>query len=316
MNIAAQAQPPLMKENHQPQTRADVPLPPMPVSSTPTPGEDAYDLPKTFVDPGGGRKAKGIKIPSSLAKQNGVRIRRRGDVRETFIIDPSLPAPSGSVDRALDIRTTSDRGAVEARVYLLDSKPAQSDAMQDVQMSVKASNVKLTIAQTNAKHRVKLNIQGHKPRLGVDVDTLEVYLCPELRVDLEVHWSSHCFVKLPPNFTGKVDLHVGRRGTITVDEILKPRTRLINEDRGSQLFWIGDYTAEADESKFDRCFIRTQGDIALGIWKQDPELEEGFGITDMMQKLQLAGKEAMKKAMGGDKGSGGFLRRMLSSRKK
>ncbi|KZO94821.1 hypothetical protein CALVIDRAFT_191277 [Calocera viscosa TUFC12733] len=316
-NDAAQAPPPYMPklstehpaEASQTQATSLLPLA-LPQVAPPEKGAYVHKLRvlsasnQTSSDPGPSQSFQAIPtdVPSGLAKQNGVRIRRQGDVRESFVIDPSLHAPQGSSEKALDIQTMSEKGVVDARVYLVDAKAEVDHREQHVEMSVKASSVRMTIvsdldsgrdrqrsqqilmssqAHATANHRVKLHLQTHKPRAGVRRDMLEVYLCPNLRVDLEVQWAAPCFIKLPPNFTGKVDMHVGRKDTITIEDALKPRTRILNEERGVQLLWIGEFTPGKDESEFDRCFIRTQGAITLGVWEQDPELEMGPGAVWM-----------------------------------
>ncbi|KZT51113.1 hypothetical protein CALCODRAFT_503928 [Calocera cornea HHB12733] len=144
-----------------------------------------------------------------------------------------------------------------------------------------------------------MHIQTHKRPAGVRKDMLEVYLCPDARVDLDVNWAAPCLINLPPNFTGKVDLHVAKRDTVTIEHALKPRTRVLNEERGVQLLWIGEYTPGTEESEFDHCFVRTQGGITLGVWEEDPEfrmengaiwMPEGTGGEVMEKFKSVAGR--------------------------
>ncbi|KZT51114.1 hypothetical protein CALCODRAFT_503929 [Calocera cornea HHB12733] len=122
-----------------------------------------------------------------------------------------------------------------------------------------------------------MNIQAHKSPPGVRTSMLEVYRCPAVPVDLEVRWAAPCLIKHPSSFTGKVDLHVTKRDTITLEDALKPRTSVLNEEPKSQLLWIGEYTPGKQESEFDRCSIRTQGGTTLGVWEEDPDFASEDG---------------------------------------
>jgi len=253
-------------------------------------------------------------FPAHLAKQNRVRIRRPGDVRESFLIDPSLPTPDGVGDKALDIETTSEKAAVDVTVYLLAERRNEAGGEEEpVEIAIKASKARLVIAHTSGSPRVKLRFQTLKRHTNV----LEVHLCPNLRVDLDAKWSKDCILKLPPDFTGRLDLQSGKNQLITIESALKPRTRIMNEDRGSQLLWVGEYTSGRIEADYDRCVIRTEGKISLGVWERDPHVvvEATPDPMDRLEAYQVA-KVAITKAFGPESSSSDFFKRMFGTKKR
>ncbi|EJU06149.1 hypothetical protein DACRYDRAFT_103096 [Dacryopinax primogenitus] len=240
-------------------------IPPVPHANTSVPStplsepELSQPTPPTITYP--------ADFPSHLARQNGVRIRRAGDVRETFLIDSALPALEGGADKALDIETGS---AVDARVYVIGTGAAPSTSEKATEMAFKAASIKMTVVQAIGNPLLKLQFQPEKPRTRAK-DPLEVHLCTGVRVSLEAFWPGDCIIRLPPTFTGKVDLRFGKRGTVDIDKNLALRTRILNEEQGVMLFWIGDYETGKGEWEFDKCFIRAEGRISIGVWEADSE---------------------------------------------
>jgi len=223
------------------------------------------------------------KIPDHLIPHNGVTIRKSRGCAGDLPLDPSL---RNQRNRAGALYPTQNlgleiesKGHVDAGLYLRESGTSRLSSPASIE--VQATSIRMVIAHTAENTHLNLTItspkqEGYPPWEVVQSkrsqSRLRLYLCPKLRIYLNILWSGSCNIWLPPNFTGKLDIYAYQQDSVEVLGSIRSRMRVIEyrEDSGhrpdygstllkwdapsvSQSFWIGEGAEE--DREFDRCSL-------------------------------------------------------------
>jgi len=180
-------------------------------------------------------------VPPNLPRQNRLKVHRdRSWIKETYLLDASLPTPPGAPEENLSLYAKNAH--VFAKVY---------------------------VTGEDVKGKVVMDFDSKNGSVDVKIPT-----CPPnlpLQVTASTHRYGNVFLMLPPKFNGPLVIESKNGWPPKLLPSLKAVARSLAEDSQVRRYWIGEWNGEEDW-RGDECLIHTwHGHIWVGFYEEKEE---------------------------------------------
>jgi len=179
------------------------------------------------------------QIPRDLPRQNRLRVNRENSgISDTYVIDPTLPAPPGSHDKALSL--FSRNGSIEATVFLTQSPGRTLKGRVELEGLSLNGSLRFSVAECPENMRVSILVETRNGSIALF---------------------------LPPTFRGPLTIN-HENGIAHITPALKSRTRTLDETAGMHRCWVGEWGDDDDPNWVaDECVVGSHnGSVKVGYW--------------------------------------------------
>ncbi|KZT51115.1 hypothetical protein CALCODRAFT_503931 [Calocera cornea HHB12733] len=182
------------------------------------------------------------RIPPELPRQNRLRVfRDNSGIRDTYVIDPTLPAPPGSHDKALSLY--SQNGSIEGTVYLTQSPGRTAKSRVELEGLSMNGSVKFSIAECPQDMRLSILVESRNGSVALF---------------------------LPSSFRGPLTIK-HENGGAHITPALRSRTRTLDETHSEHRCWVGEWGEDDDPNWVaDECVVGSHnGSVKVGYWSAE-----------------------------------------------
>ncbi|KZO94822.1 hypothetical protein CALVIDRAFT_599572 [Calocera viscosa TUFC12733] len=198
------------------------------------------------------------RIPPELPRQNRLRVfRDNSGIRDTYVIDPTLPAPPGSHDKALSVY--SQNGSIDALVYLTQSVGRTAKGRVELEGLSMNGSVKFSVAECPADMRLSILVESRNGSIALF---------------------------LPPTFRGPLTI-THENGVSTIAPSLRSRTRTLDETHALHRCWVGEWGEDDDPNWVaDECVVGSHnGSVKVGYWSAEEAGKQQLIPKGIMEKV-------------------------------
>jgi len=238
---------------------------PPPYSPQPDPrvdlleGEDTSIVPSPFPRSLASPIVAVSNIPPDLPRQNRLRVYRENDgIQDTYLIDPTLPAPPGSHDKALSLY--SQNGSIHGTVFLTATPGRKVKGRVELEGLSMNGSLRFSVAECPDDMRLSIMIESRNGSVALF---------------------------LPRSFRGPLTIKHANGGC-DITPSLKARTRTLDETKAEHRCWVGEWGDDAADPEWiaDECVVGSHnGSVKVGYWTPEDAKRQQLPKGSMLEKV-------------------------------